>query len=531
MAEEPTGHAAVAVGPSRDVATQAFGPLFDDLTVTTYDELSQEVDLGTVDTVAIADGPGAEGVLSELLATPGGPRVLVEVSGDPGHRFWLSALLGEHPDVGVVGARHGDGGTTSLVLGPAGPEAVSGPAVAILLASLPAASRPEPIWPEPTEVRADLGAPAVVPARLRPAAGSAEGGGGRFSRLGRRGALLLAAASAAAVVGVLALVLIGRSDLGADGVLVTLCLGIAAVQLVTFAGIAYLVRGLRRSHPEAVEFRERMMRRTERLLTQGVAARKRGKLQNKRLITLHKAADREQQHHEYVVELGRQLIRGQRGAQTEAPRLHLATQRQTQALLNLRDLVKLEAGVPPAGGWAASPDLLLYCVDTLLAQKPALVVECGSGLSTLYLSLAATQHGLATRIVSLEHEEHFAQQTRALLERHGVGDRAEVRLAPLEPSSVPGHETPWYAESALAGLDGIGLLLIDGPPTATGPQARYPAVPLLKDRFAAECTIVMDDLIRGADHETAESWAALLPDFDYSVVREFEKHVGLLRRR
>jgi hypothetical protein len=170
-------------------------------------------------------------------------------------------------------------------------------------------------------------------------------------------------------------------------------------------------------------------------------------------------------------------------------------------------------------------------VDVLLSEQPTLVVECGSGLSTLFLSLAAKQHGLDTRIVALEHDEKFATSTRALLERHGVADRAEVRLAPLAPTSLEGHDTPWYSESALVGLDNLGLLLVDGPPTATGPQARFPAVPLLKDGFAARCTIVMDDLIRDSDHETADAWSAMLPDFDYSVIREFEKHVGILRRR
>jgi Methyltransferase domain len=305
---------------------------------------------------------------------------------------------------------------------------------------------------------------------------------------------------------------------------------LGVVQSLAVAALAYLVRSLRRSHRETVEFRDRLLVSTERLVNQSIASRKRATMQGKRLISLQNATERAQKHHEYVVELGRQLNRNIESARTAGERLGLVGQRQTQALLNLHQIIRLEAAVPPAGGWAASPDLILFCVDTLLSDRPSLVVECGSGISTLFMALAVEQHGLATRVVALEHDERYAASTRALLARHGVQDRAEVRLAQLEPTSLEEHAAPWYAESALHELDHIGVLLVDGPPTGTGPQARFPAVPLLRDRFAAKCTIVMDDLIRESDHATAEAWAQMLPDFDYSVVREFEKHIGILRR-
>lgn len=319
------------------------------------------------------------------------------------------------------------------------------------------------------------------------------------ARLARR---LVAVFVALAAVVAFGLVVIGRSDLGADGVLVSLALVGVLAQAVIVAAMVYVIASLRRSSAKAARFRARMLRRSRRLVRQGMASRKRDQARATQIARAH----------------------------NEAQRLHLVTQRQTQALLNLGELVRLEAAVPPAGGWAASPDLILYCVDRLLAERPELLVECGSGVSTLFLALAAQQHGLATRLVALEHDEHYANSTRALLERHGVDGRVEVRLAPLARSSVPGHETPWYSESALDGLDRIGMLLVDGPPMTTGPLARFPAVPLLREHFAARCTIVMDDLNRASDQETANLWSAMLDDFDYSVIREFDKHLGVLRR-
>ncbi|HEY0951416.1 class I SAM-dependent methyltransferase, partial [Nocardioides sp.] len=203
-----------------------------------------------------------------------------------------------------------------------------------------------------------------------------------------------------------------------------------------------------------------------------------------------------------------------RKVSTAVQREGIVTRRQLQALLNLTEIVPLRAGLPPLGGWAASPDLVLEVVDHLLAERPRVVVELGSGVSTAVLALAVREHGLDTRIVSLDHNAHYAAQTRELLERHGVADLVEVRYAPLARTHVPDHLTPWYDEAAVADLADIGMLVVDGPPKATGPAARYPAVPLLADRFAARCSIVVDDTVRPEDRAVVTRWADRLPDFD-----------------
>lgn len=191
----------------------------------------------------------------------------------------------------------------------------------------------------------------------------------------------------------------------------------------------------------------------------------------------------------------------------------LAELHQVQALANLFSLAPARGIVPPMGGWAASPDVVAVLVEDLLARRPSLVVECGSGVSTLWLSLIITRYDLPTRIVSLDHDPHFAEQTRQTLRQHGVAAAAEVRVAPLLPSTLPGHPTPWYDPAATTDLSDIGLLFVDGPPDTTGPLARLPAVPVLRDRLAPQCTIVLDDVVRASEQEVAARWRVLLPDF------------------
>lgn len=204
--------------------------------------------------------------------------------------------------------------------------------------------------------------------------------------------------------------------------------------------------------------------------------------------------------------------------------------KRVQDIVTLFEMVPIRSGLPALGLWTASADLLVELVDRVVHERPTTVVEGGSGVSTVVMALAAKEHGLSTRIVALEAQEQWAEHTRAMLERHGVAQYAEVRLAPLAPTSLDGHETPWYDASAIADLTDVGLVLVDGPPEGTGPRARYPMVPLLKDRLAARCTILVDDTGRPGDADVVERWRPLLPDFEFDVLR-LDKGAAVLTRR
>lgn len=186
-----------------------------------------------------------------------------------------------------------------------------------------------------------------------------------------------------------------------------------------------------------------------------------------------------------------------------------------QATQNLFALVPPRGLVPPMVGYVAAPDVLLVLVQKLLSNRPSLAIECGSGTSTLFLALAAQQYGVDCRLVSLEHNPAYAESTRALLDDHGVGHLVEVRDAPLTPTALTDHPGPWYDPAAYADLHDIGLVFVDGPPGDVGPQARYPLVPLLADRLASSCTIVLDDMNRADERGVAERWRLQLEGFRY----------------
>src|SRR5690606_20333154 len=61
---------------------------------------------------------------------------------------------------------------------------------------------------------------------------------------------------------------------------------------------------------------------------------------------------------------------------------------QVQALLQLQQRFTPAAPLPSIDGWAMEPTTLLVLVDLVARHRPARVVECGSGTSTVWLGHA-----------------------------------------------------------------------------------------------------------------------------------------------
>lgn len=186
--------------------------------------------------------------------------------------------------------------------------------------------------------------------------------------------------------------------------------------------------------------------------------------------------------------------------------------RQAESLHNLHRLLEVRGAVSPSRGWALSPDLLLTYVEEILSRKPACVVECGSGLSTVWAAYALEALGGCRQVIALDHELEFSQQTRSLLAEHRLSAFAEVRHAPLTDVALPDGTWRWYDPATLDGIGDVGVVLIDGPPKATGEQARYPALPVLRPLLAPGAVILADDTRRPDEQAIVQRWCAEWPE-------------------
>lgn len=180
-----------------------------------------------------------------------------------------------------------------------------------------------------------------------------------------------------------------------------------------------------------------------------------------------------------------------------------------RALLDRLDLPY--DALPNLGSWKADVGLLTLLVDHIEAHRPQVVVEFGSGASSLILAKALQRNG-SGRLTSYDQHAEFVASTRDWLTGHGLA--ADMRHAPLgnPASGWPGR---WYQPDGLPPL--IDLLVVDGPPWSIHPLTRGSADSLFA-RIAPGGAIILDDAARPGERIVAHRWRKTWPDFDFRLV-------------
>lgn len=195
--------------------------------------------------------------------------------------------------------------------------------------------------------------------------------------------------------------------------------------------------------------------------------------------------------------------------------------RQTESLLNIHNLLPPGVALPPTRNGATSPDLLQCMALAFKKGSPGLVVEFGSGASTVLFATLCKQAGNGARVISFEHDQRWVALVEQWLDSSGLSEFASVIYAPLltirGDEAANGYE--WYDGgvflNALAGLSKIDFVYVDGPPMQSNYQARYPALPMIKKLMHAETQIFVDDTDRGADRAIVDRWCS---ELDLDVV-------------
>lgn len=201
-----------------------------------------------------------------------------------------------------------------------------------------------------------------------------------------------------------------------------------------------------------------------------------------------------------------------------------ADARRLEQVVSLLATIRPRAPLPAFGGYAVRPDFATLLVSEVSKQRPACVVELGSGLSTLILGYALESWN--GQLWSIEHEPDYARQTQSAVVQHGLEKHVTVIHAPLEPWAHAGQ--PWYGRQWLADVPPIDLLVVDGPQGALCPMARYPAVPALAPYLAPGAAIVVDDAAREDERTMVRHWLAENPELMANDV-ETEQGAVVLR--
>jgi len=203
--------------------------------------------------------------------------------------------------------------------------------------------------------------------------------------------------------------------------------------------------------------------------------------------------------------------------------------KQVEALFALYNAVELPQPIPAMRLWAASPDLLTIIAAQIQQHRPEMILELGSGVSTLVSGHLLKSLGTG-KLISLEHEAGFAAISTARVEAHGLAEYASVVHTPLTSVALKEGAWQWYDVTHIPKIRSIDLLVVDGPPEGLQKRSRYPALPMLFDRLAQGAIIIVDDFMRPDEHAMVAQWLA---DYALDVVEVVDNEKGaiILRKR
>ena len=182
----------------------------------------------------------------------------------------------------------------------------------------------------------------------------------------------------------------------------------------------------------------------------------------------------------------------------------IEARQELSAAVGINKLTKLPLKL---GGWAITGQFLQYLVEEIYLREPQLIVECGSGTSTIVTAACLKDIGKG-KVLSLDHEPYFAKKTRKLLAVEGTEEFAQVVTAPIKTYDIKGESWKWYGIDFEELINSpIDILVVDGPPSTLQSRSRYPAVAVLKKYLAEDCLILLDDGERQDEKTIAKKWA------------------------
>ncbi|EXI68583.1 MAG: hypothetical protein AW08_00895 [Candidatus Accumulibacter adjunctus] len=200
-----------------------------------------------------------------------------------------------------------------------------------------------------------------------------------------------------------------------------------------------------------------------------------------------------------------------------------SSMKQIEACIRLQHYLGPDTVLPDMHNWFISPDFAVLLINIVEQNEYDAVIEFGSGTSTIILAKALGRVGQRdgrepSPLLSFDHLQEYSEKTQKLLKQARVASHTQVVLAPLVAwQDHHGTSFNYYAcDEALVELrrrlpDSATriLVLVDGPPAATGRHARYPALPKLLDVFPPDeyvSDFLLDDYLRTDEQEIATRW-------------------------
>ena len=204
-------------------------------------------------------------------------------------------------------------------------------------------------------------------------------------------------------------------------------------------------------------------------------------------------------HFDRLRRKGRELLRGAAGGGSVDA-------------IALQALGPLSTSYVPWTVMSMRPSAVATVLNDVVINRRRCIVECGGGISTIYLARLLAQLGKG-HVYTVEHDGDWARVLGDAIAAEALSDRVTMLHAPLAPSPHSWDGATWYSHAALEPLHeipAVDLLVVDGPPAHApqNPHARYPALPYFRNLMADDFTVMLDDIRRRGELEIVERWEA-----------------------
>ncbi len=165
------------------------------------------------------------------------------------------------------------------------------------------------------------------------------------------------------------------------------------------------------------------------------------------------------------------------------------------------------------GGWALSAESLNFLETRIHAERPTVVLEFGSGISTACLARYMYELHGANRlfVVSIEQSPDHATRTLELLRVLGLDALACVVVCPIRDCVIEEYESACYelgdALRNALGTRRADFVVIDGPAGDAG--CRFGTLPLIRHYVRSQTPFFLDDALRDGELQIAAMWNKL----------------------
>lgn len=181
---------------------------------------------------------------------------------------------------------------------------------------------------------------------------------------------------------------------------------------------------------------------------------------------------------------------------------------------SMNHLNQLYDGYLPWTGASIRPTAMRYILNDIMINDRNIIVECGAGISTIYIASLLKQIGdPKKKIYTIDHDENWLSILQRELDQHSLSEYATLIHASLTNSDAClNKKAKWYDTIKIEEHipeSVIDLLFVDGPPAnKKGLElSRYPALPYFKNKLSDHSLIVLDDADRKGEEQIALRWA------------------------